>query len=152
MSHLDEENKVKIAKEALMQAPFLSQYGFSFTKEYVDNSPLRGKSYVLVFSNSSNKRTLEISFAPQYKQFNDVFVVFITDERKKTLNIPQYLRHLRLIDDKLYFRLDTYPGSFQEKINQFFQFLGASFQDERLKDILIGKKWVDLPFDWQGYK
>src|SRR5438270_2015860 len=119
MSHLDEENKVKIAKEALMQAPFLSQCGCSFTKEYVDNSPPRGKSYVLVFSNSSNKRTLEISFAPQYKQFNDVFVVFITDERKKTLNIPQYLRHLRLIDDKLYFRLDTYPGSFQEKINQF---------------------------------
>ena len=152
MNNLSEIEKLNVVKEALAHVPFLLRNGFVLTREYFNESPVVGKIYNFVFEKADKNRSLKILFSPKYNEFKDAIVIEIHNEQNKNLEIGQYLELVGLLDDKPRFRLDFYPGDFREQMDHFFKFIDSAFQEETLRDILIGKTWVNLPFDWQGYK
>jgi len=48
--------------------------------------------------------------------------------------------------------LGFHEGNFPEKIKSFLAFLNQLFENESLKEVLMGEKWQDHPFNWMGMK
>lgn len=150
MAEIIDSKKISIVKDKLKRLTFLHDHGFELSEEGSKESAVTGKGYNFIFRSPNYKRTLKIWFDPEYKKFPDYFAVFIFRE-KKHVDLQGFLKLLGVVNDGSKFMLKSYPGSFEEQVEDFCQFLEASFETN-WKDVLLGEKWAEIPVDWGDYK
>lgn len=92
--------------------------------------------------------------------YTDKTIVFLRLYKKGTeglysggLSFFDYFSKLKNIEEpNSKFILDNYNGlDTNEKLSNFFEWL-TSVTDTQLINILQGQDWVDIPFDWGGYR
>jgi len=116
-----------------------------------DSSATKGKRYNFDFKSEKVKRIITISYSPPTSSSTlHCFNVSIeTDE--DILYLEDFINEHKLYNDIDYLDLDTYEGNTKQKIEKFIEFLDRVFSEE-FHDIISGKKWEHIGFDWQGYK
>lgn len=154
-----------------MEMPEESQIFELLLKEGIDNFPILTK-YTL-----DSKKVKKNTVVTPYTSF-DLTLISKEFERKVYLRLVDYYTHQRFlvniehlqghhntlsVDDYLHkycgmdsstdvTLLDNYPGSsLQDKIGNHFRFLIQKI-DKRFNSILEGADWVEIPFDWHGYR
>ena len=108
-------------------------------------------------------------FAKSKDELNELKLSLIIKENKSLINfrvyrissivqnagmirIEDYLEKIVKIGNfKSNFSLSNNLETLDAELKQFFEWL-TSVTDAQLINILQGKDWVDIPFDWGGYK
>jgi len=113
---------------------------------------LDGNRYLYKFKSEKAKRIISISyFPPTIKAKTHRFNVNIKPLNGDRVYLDDLINMHNLFGDVDYFDLETYEGNTKQKIQKFIKFLDKVFS-ENFPDIISGKKWEDIGFDWQGYK
>jgi len=113
---------------------------------------LDGNRYLYKFKSEQAKRIISISYSPPaIKTKIHRFDVNIKPFNGDRVYLDDLFNIHNLFHNADYFDLETYEGDTKQKIQKFVKFLDKVFS-ENFPDIISGKKWEDIGFDWQGYK
>ena len=69
-----------------------------------------------------------------------------------SFSLEQWLDRKGISPIKYPFRLNSYEGTLQAQMQQFFAFLDQALQDDTLQKILRGETWDYVSFDWGDMK
>lgn len=110
-----------------------------------------GNRYRFKFESKIIKRIVSISYSPPTSETKlHCFNVSIesTDDR---VTLDDLINKHSLFNDIDYLDLDTYEGDTNQKIQGVVKFIDKVFS-ANFHDIISGKEWEPVAFDWQGYK
>ncbi len=146
---LSNEQKSEVIKNRILASPILSSLGYLFKNTSSERSELLPEVYVFELENSKIKLRVKISFIPAPPR--NVFTVSIVKSEHELIFVDEYLERYESFKGKSPFNLHNYSGEFEERINKFLTYLEGVFSKE-LRDVLEGKKWMEIPFDRDDYK
>jgi hypothetical protein len=117
----------------------------------ISNNELIGTYFVATLSSASFSRAIEIALIPQdsNKFTKDVVTIHIDNLHNDTFSISNFCRYKNL--ESIESDLTMYPGSFPSQLQSCLQ----EFHEvliNNLSEIIEGKKWEHVPFDWGEYK
>ncbi len=101
----------------------------------------------------SNEANLKLTFnLVRYPNSSSIFIWIESVSEKGLLNLKEYFVKHKMVRFTIdYFEIDGNQFDLENKLNAFFDWL-TSVTDAQLINILQGKDWVDIPFDWGDYK
>jgi hypothetical protein len=132
--------------------PVLARHGFVYKGMYIETSKNLADNAVMTFANDKANRQIRLAYYPPFKDDPRGFVVAVVNTKtKKEFFLPHYLKaHDRsdlqdwLSTEERNPDLRVYWADFFSKLDQIL--------DDELKDIVEGRDWEDIPFDFGGYK
>lgn len=129
-------------------------YEFKENKEYHNTKIREYTSYKQCYYYAKENMQLECSLITypdkKFKTFIDIKVsVFYKKELIKWLSINEYFKQILKI--KSPFLNELTGNNLEEQIVSYFAWLRTNI-DYKVIDILKGNDWLDMPFDWNGYK
>lgn len=150
MNILSKSDKANLVKSKLISLG--DKVGLSYLKEeLVPPSKLLGEQYRFWFSGVKGIE-IRVTFGPRTES-NDYFTVFIFNRNLgDDFSLNDWLKINGGKNTIESFRLLSYSGSFEEKLDGFMIYLESIFSMPNMADILSGKKWEDVPFDWGDMK
>lgn len=108
------------------------------------------ESFKLILKNEAKIR-VEIIFYPLPNELGIILFYIWREDKKEPINLKDWLKkHGKL--KKGMFKLETYSGNLDEKMKAISENIGSMIVDQGMRDILEGKDWEDIPFDWTGLK
>ena len=147
-----EKQEAKLVQNKLVNNQFLLDNGFKFQKESFGTSKLTGNNYNFFLENKQVRRSIDISFRPRPQKNDYYFFAHIENTKNKEyISVDDFLKRNKICTDLSPFTLSNYSGTFEQKVDQFLVFLEKALK-EHMYDILMGKKWIQIPFDWGEYK
>lgn len=143
--------KIKLVESKLSKCDGL----LSFDLKLVDiesrlGTKLLGESFVFKFSN--RLRSVQVIFYPQPNNEDYFLVNLVNQENKEIFNIKDWLKKHEMIEPLSPFKLSSYAGSFEERLDLFVAYLGRLFSHDILEQILQGDSWESVDFDWAGMR
>jgi hypothetical protein len=114
-------------------------------------------TYTIFYTNEKIKRNIELSITnhEDKKLFIELEIKTFRDKNNKYnyMYLYSFLKtELKMPNWGEFTNLSNYEGnSLSEKISNFFKALDG-VMDDKLKNIIEGKDWLDIPFDWGPYK
>lgn len=119
-----------------------------------NNSGASYVSFEIILKSNDDKRELSITFT-DYGDKKRVFVNIYNREEGSfsPLSLERFLKeacHDKSIHKLMVFQASTIQ-EIEEKIVLLFQAIETS-QFNQIVKILKGEDWIDMPFDWHGYK
>ena len=157
---LPAKHKIKLdtLKNLFSQDSFISKFHLQSTGKIDAYQDFLGHNYTLEFCNSKRKFELTLCIVEEGDELGDIMSMSIhkldevTEDEEDYFTILSWMRTLgKAYSEKSLF-LGFYEGDFPEKIKAFLVFLNQLFENEGLRQVLIGEKWQDHPFDWMGMK
>jgi len=118
---------------------------------YEDSLKLR--HIEICYLNTTIQRRVNVNYSNfKYKDFHDASIVVSLGKLNKLYPIQNILENEKITFKQNSFSLLSYEGEFEEQIILFCEYLIGVFNIPELQEWLLGKKWVDIPFDWSPYK
>ncbi|VAW98208.1 hypothetical protein MNBD_GAMMA22-1207 [hydrothermal vent metagenome] len=154
---------IEIKNEEVTNAMYAGTFLMSELSSLVDNeyicfdinseiSVSDGNVYRFKFESDKAKRKISISYnPPSFENDLHCFIINIESFEGERIYLDDLINEHNLFNDIDYLDLDTYVGNTQQKIKSFVIFLDKIF-NENFRDIISGKSWEHVAFDWQGYK
>ena len=152
------QENVQLFKSLLLPQKFIANLGFTYLEKeesYWDNE-LLGRIYHFKFI--KNDRTIEFHFNETHNQItvnidNEGPVDEDEDQAVEySFSLEQWLDRKGISPIKYPFRLNSYEGTLQAQMQQFFAFLDQALQDDTLQKILRRETWDYVSFDWGDMK
>lgn len=155
MNQQDKENVLlKIIRNELETFPIFSGYSTQRQEIQKIKSPVVATFYDTTLESKIADRWLFVRVEDFYKyQKVIIWVNFLNNRRSVNFDIERYLvEHLQIknINQELVFKSKTDDG-FKEMFKGVLEFISENI-DEKVRLLLSGQFWLDMPFDWQGYK
>lgn len=125
--------------------------GLVYKDHTLKEDSLTGPSVWFSFVNESNAMNVSFAISPPVGKRNGRFGTYIVTPSNRTLDVESYLRKHGLLKQAI---LLTYTdqvadlGSYFDTVLDTLETLFSS----KLKPILEGKEWENIPFDWGPYK
>lgn len=151
-------SEIEIFKSRMLSSCIVEQFDLRYEEKIEIYKDLLGTNYTLTFHN--NKRRFDLTLCLVFD--NNVLGdrINITIGKKDDINIDEdpwflitdWLRKNSEEDKRDFFYLNSYEGTFEQRIILFFVFLEELFQHDDLIGILKGDKWINFHFDWRGMK
>jgi hypothetical protein len=101
--------------------------------------------------NSEASRSITVAYLPVRQNHVDVLMVHVGDLHNGTFTVEQFLIHEKIQYNEKQFDINTYQGSKRSRIQNALAF-NISVINTYLYEVISGKTWVDIPFDWGEYK
>jgi hypothetical protein len=127
--------------------------GFVYRGLEVQHSKLLPDYNLFTFVNPATGRTIEISHVPSFDSRGRTFVFTIGDGSGKSFALATYLRAhgrddlVRTLENAS--NIPDFDAALEEVIRTLQHIVDG---DPHLAEIIDGKTWEDVPFDWMGYK
>ena len=154
-----EFDKVELLKTYLIDQESFAQFGFNYKSE-AENFYQDSIGDVFTFKVNKGTRSIDIYFRTVQESFN--IHIHINNEEhadededqavEYSFSLEQWLDEKGQSPIKYPFHLDSYEGTLQEQMQQFFAFLDQALQDDTLQKILQGEIWDYVSFDWGDMK
>jgi hypothetical protein len=126
--------------------------GYTYEGVQVLESKLIDQWVVARYLNSAAHREIEVSYSRRLVGMYEGLYVRVCGENNASFSLDDYLAHKGVADDaKSKLSLAAYEGSSENRVTAALIEIQKLLELE-LPDVLSGKSWVDVPFDWQGYK
>lgn len=126
-------------------------YKLQLSKHVVSNGPA-GDSFEFLIS-SDTGISIEFTFYPAYQNKSDYVVIYvINDNKDKDFSLDSWMQKYHTVSKKNPFSLSNYNGNYDQQLMGFFNFLNKLFKEEKLNNILEGKSWMDVEFNWGDLK
>ena len=135
---------------------FLIQKGYSLTAitSLLEDNPPKYCNLSISLSNENLGQRIEFIFrpfssAPENKEVN--LVAFYIKKENKSIRLDQYVKQF-WSDQENIVSLNQYKDKmFSDQIQLYFNY-AEKFILYELTEIIEGKKWIDISFDWDQYK
>lgn len=118
------------------------------------SSPTKVSNYNFIFYSLSSHRELYVQIQDFFKfQKITFWIRNELDVKSNRLNLLNYFiseLNNRSIKQKLVFKITT-ENDLEKSLKKIFEYL-AICSDDKLKEVIRGKIWIDTPFDWGEYK
>ncbi len=152
--------KIHIDKIGAILERILKSYAIFFDFSLINksnqkiNSPTKITEYDFVFISEENNRWLFIRLQDFFSHQKLILLINQLDDKKSVnLNIQNfYISELKnnTIKQKLIFKSKS-EVELKNHLQHIFKYLMDNL-NEQLKEIIAGKIWIDIPFDWGDYK
>jgi hypothetical protein len=106
---------------------------------------------VMTFFNPKNGRGVEIAYYPPYKDMRRTFVVSFDNDGQRRFYLRDYLKAHDREDLEVWLNAEADNPDIGVYWDDFFKKLDTLF-NTLLKDIVEGRSWEDVPFDFGDYK
>jgi hypothetical protein len=136
---------------------FFSNFKLEYTKKDTSIINSNPDYLVQIIKYDSAISDIELNFRMVFyidKTIADLRIYnrFSTFNGNNLLNFDDYFGKYKMIkDSKFKFFLSNNLETLDAELKQLFEWL-TSVTDTQLINILQGKDWVDIPFDWGDYK
>ncbi len=118
------------------------------------NSPTKIINFDFTFISEKNDRWLFVRIQDFYSyQKLIIFINKLADKESSNLDIQNfYVSELKnnTIKQKLIFKYKS-DIELEKNLGSIFKYL-IDNSNEKLKEIITGKMWIDMPIDWGDYK
>lgn len=138
-----------------LQIFLLNKYHF----EQIEFKPISipaAENFSYYSTNISTKVNIRIDFFNRdvNPTFNNKFQISLSSNLGSSISLNLFYEMNYNLLDMDCFCLDSYNGSFKDKIDSFCIFLESLFNNVIIKEIIVGKKWSnDYHIDiWGNYK
>lgn len=152
MTNLSATEKAKLVRSKIVSLNSFLNASLAFQKqEYIQPTELLGECFEFWFSGEGGV-DVSVSFSPK-SNGNDNFTVFIYNRKiGSDFCLDDWLKihGVKNVIDS--FRLSSYSGEFSERLDLFFMYLESIFSIPELMNILSGREWEEVPFNWAGMK
>jgi len=149
--HNDIKNDFSTVEACFGKFSFLEKYDYTLIETQIESSELLGDNLLFIFRNNNKNISIEIAFYPKTNSRHEGFIVQIVNMKNSNISVEEYLKHHKICDEECFFSLENYTGGLREKVLAFLAALESIFEKYML-DIILGNKWEDIQFDWQGYR
>ena len=152
MVSISTESELKDAmKFAEDNRDILSDHGFVFISSERQTSQLVADFQIFGYHNKVTGMSLMVSFFPRWEaQSSNIFPI-LTDSSGRKLQIEDYLKKHERFDLIAQLTRGAACADVRDFLRTAYGALKTTFTTE-LKEIISGKQWEVIPFDWQGYK
>ncbi len=130
---------------------FLKEFGFGAPQIKTESSKLTGSSLIMKYESKKNGRKIEVSYLRQQRDLPSTIVVFIISEEGKMFSLEDWL-NAKGKEQAVRFILRN-DSNISEDV--FLTEFTSSLENlclSDLRDIIDGRSWESIPFDWKGYK
>ena len=120
------------------------------------NSKIRYyETYGITYNSIESKQQIEFELV-RYTDTSTCFIRVKKFEKNGTIDswldfVDYFSRYKNKPECKVNFSISNNLETLDSELKQFFDWL-TSVTDAQLINILQGKDWVDIPFDWGGYR
>lgn len=155
---MENNNKVKVFHNILMNQSFIKVYNLNGSGDIKFHEDALADNYKVLFLNANRSIRITLSLALENSTLGDSISIVIGNEGYVNENedsyflITEWLKYTNRNDEWKFFYLNTYEGSFEQRLNFIFEYVNNLFLDKSLSEILRGEKWIDFYFDWWGMK
>jgi hypothetical protein len=122
---------------------------FSVVKEKLSSED-GAEVFQMSFSKEGFEKNISIIFYAESEPNEDQFFLFV-EKNGGNVDIEGYLGLIGFINKRDNLDLDTYSGTYEERVVEVIRFLEKTYESH-WKDILVGNKWPDVPVDFSDYK
>jgi hypothetical protein len=146
------EAGLELARELIKDyESVLSRRGYQYEKSEVRTSRITADSVDFFFRNDVTGGRIDISYTPASGNYPQFLNALITNSRGQHFTLGSWLQaHKR--QDTIKRLIDVArTGDVRGYWDHFFALLDHLF-DTDLKDIIEGRRWEEVPIDWQGLK
>lgn len=150
--------KVILFENIVLNEPFMRKFALTKKGEIEFYEDGLGHNYCMSFLNEKRCIDIKMCIVSNYNKAGDRISVIINKEDQVDVDdIPYFLlkkwvEYSKDKNDWKLFYLNSYEGSFEEKLKSFFAYLNELFEDENLAKVLRGETWMNFDFDWRGMK
>ena len=140
-----------IEQKILHHYKFMSDLGFRYEVTEMMDSSLPKPPVGLLFSRDLGFRKIRIVYGPECEEALRCIMIFVMNDTNKRFMLDDFLRKFGRVELNREF-IDDNP---KDDPSGFIEHTASVFRnicDLELKEILIGNKWLDAPFDWNGYR
>ena len=150
---IDSSQKMREFESLLRGDQFLVGQGFKFERSDIVRSEGITDRLISIFSNQSRNRVLQYTFSPGSEKRGPYAMLDLFNQAKEELSLEDFLQHNGLLesDKPDPFLLDSYQGDFIEQSRQVIAYIDGVLS-AHLMNVVIGRDWMQVPFDWKGYK
>jgi hypothetical protein len=106
---------------------------------------------VMTFVNPKNGRSIRIAYYPPYRDMRRSFIVSFRLDGKRVFYLSDYLKAHDREDLEAWLDAEADNPDIAAYWDDFFKKLDTLF-NTLLKDIVEGRSWEDVPFDFGDYK
>lgn len=140
-----------IIRKANITLEWLLRDGFVINSIHTKYSKLAGESIVIDYCNEKTGVKFYLSFRGSFGDYYDMFSASIENKDGKNFMLLDYLTKHKLESEKNSFLLKDDNLEFEVFVEKFFAVLNKLLTT-KLQQIIAGKVWEDVPFDWRGIK
>lgn len=141
----------KVIDTANIKLKFLSDIGYFVNGINLEQSKLVGESLVIDYINNNTGISIFVSFGEKFKNYAEHFSVIVSNKHGNKFLLSNYLNKHGIELYKNIFTKDDELISLNYFVEYFFDNLQILLKTE-LREIIEGKVWEDVRFDWYGYK
>lgn len=155
---MEDDHKIEIFKNVLSKIMFSNVFQFRFSGIIEFFTSSTGDNYYSKFSNESRSLKVNLRLASKNDAYGERLSITIAKKDQGDIDDEPYFLLTEWLDssgreqDRKKFYLNTYEGTFEEKLKSFFVYLNELFEDEELSKVLRGEIWMNFGFDWKGMK
>lgn len=149
--HTDNDKYKIIIEKANISLEWLIDNGFILNDVYTKYSKLAGESINMDYHNELTGIKFFLSFRGSFGEYYDMFSVIIQNKEGHYFLLSDYLTKHKLESEKCSFVLRDEETKFEVFVDNFLELLNKLLKSE-LNQIITGKVWEEVPFDWRGLK
>ena len=152
------DNRVEIFEKTLIDQLFIKEFDLLQIGHIENYSDSLGENYKVLFKNVKRGVLIILGLATESNSIGDNLSLVITNEKQVDIDDEPYFLLTEWLDgygreeERKKFYLNSYEGSFEEKLKSFFVYLNELFEDEKIAKVLRGETWMNFGFDWRGMK
>ncbi|MEI8384046.1 MAG: hypothetical protein WCJ09_28295 [Planctomycetota bacterium] len=139
---------IAVVTNMFSESDALNSIGFAKSeRQLMDQTIYRPAFYRFTLRPSAHRNVL-IDFSDDITGKCYFIVGIINTEASDSFLLEEWLRLRGLVFEVSPCLLFTQAGTEQERLVRFVAFLEQEFSTKEMRDILSGKSWVHIPFDW----
>lgn len=143
-----------ILEVIIRSLPLFSSYEL-IKKDIQDlSSPTKVTNYDFVFISEKYNRWLFVRLSDFFKHQNMVIWINELINKKHTnIDLSSYFiskLNNKTIKQKLVFKVNS-ENDLKDELEKTFKYINEQM-DDKLKKVVLGELWIDMPVDWGDYK
>jgi len=107
-----------------------------------------GTGDTVCVKSSSDKVTVSYNYMFEDKEYPAMVYIYISNDKNRFL-LQHFLKFISQEDKYAFINVNKLPK--QEFIRSTVNLFKSLIQSH-LRGVIDGKEWIDVPFDWHGYK
>ena len=137
----------------LRQNHFLLSHGFHLKHSGILHGQDIADRLVLVFLNNNRNRVLQYTFSLGSKKSGPYLMIDVINKDGEEISLDDYVEHNNLLAEGALdpFLLNSYQGNFIEQLRQAINYIDNVLATHLFR-IVTGHDWLEIPFDWKGYR
>lgn len=125
---------------------FLEAIGYLPPVVTINDDQLLGKYLSFVYNLKSGLRSIKVHYVAKNSDRNAIVSLYISDDDNRMFSLDDWLS-VNSIEGAM-----KLSGSDENNFLVAFCEEARRFLEVPLRDVVSGKIWIDVPFDWKGYR